>query len=165
MLAVAVARLLGTRGAAAAAQELEPIAYVIRIPAPDTHEIVVQATVPASGRASLDLMMPTWSPGYYRVEDYAANVRDVSAETLDGQPLVIEKTNGNHWRVGTRGERAVKLSYRVFWQSTHGDHELRRCRLRRIQRRADVHHARGTEREASCMTCAIEIAARHGRRR
>jgi hypothetical protein len=98
----------------AAAQGLEPIAYVIRIPAPDTHEIVVQATVPASGRASLDLMMPTWSPGYYRVEDYAANVRDVTAETLGGQPLVIEKTNANHWRVDTRGERAVKLSYRVF---------------------------------------------------
>jgi predicted metalloprotease with PDZ domain len=98
----------------AAARELEPITYVIRIPAPDTHEIVVQATVPASGRASLDLMMPTWSPGYYRVEDYAANVRDVAAETLGGQPLVIEKTNGNHWRVDTRGERAVKLSYRVF---------------------------------------------------
>jgi hypothetical protein len=98
----------------AAAQGLEPIAYAIRIPAPGTHEIVVQATVPASGRASLDLMMPTWSPGYYRVEDYAANVHDVSAATLDGQPLAVEKTNGNHWRVDTRGPRFVKLSYRVF---------------------------------------------------
>jgi predicted metalloprotease with PDZ domain len=105
-----------------AAQELEPISYVIRIPTPATHEIVVQATLPvtgaasgqASGQASLDLMMPTWSPGYYRVEDYAANVRDVTAETLDDQPLVVEKTNANHWRVGTRGARAVRLSYRVF---------------------------------------------------
>jgi predicted metalloprotease with PDZ domain len=98
----------------AAAQKLEPIAYVIRIPEPATHEIAVQATVPASGSASLDLMMPTWSPGYYRVENYAANVRDVTAETIDGQPLVIEKTNANHWRVGTRGAPAVRLSYRVF---------------------------------------------------
>jgi predicted metalloprotease with PDZ domain len=106
-LAVAVAQ-------PAAAQELAPIAYVIRIPAPATHEIVVQATVPTSGQPSLDLMMPTWSPGYYRVEDYAANLRDVTAETLDGQPLVVEKTNANHWRVVTRGTSAVKLSYRVF---------------------------------------------------
>jgi predicted metalloprotease with PDZ domain len=96
----------------AAAQE--PIAYVIRIPAPETHEIVVQATVPASGRASLDLMMPTWSPGYYRVEDYAANVHDLNAATLDGQTLAVEKANGNHWRVATRGQRLVTLSYRVF---------------------------------------------------
>ncbi len=101
----------------ATAQGLEPIAYTIRIPAPATHEVVVEATVPATappGRPSLDLMMPTWSPGYYRVEDYAANVRDLSAATLDGRSLAVEKTNGNHWRVDTRGERVVKLSYRVF---------------------------------------------------
>jgi predicted metalloprotease with PDZ domain len=98
----------------ATAQELEPIAYTIRIPTPSTHEIVVHATLPASGRTSLDLMMPTWSPGYYRVEDYAANVRDVGATTPDGGPLVVEKTNGNHWRVDTRGGRFVRLSYRVF---------------------------------------------------
>src|SRR5262245_5789663 len=94
----------------AAGQALEPIAYVITIPAPDSHEIVVNATVPASGSASLDLMMPTWSPGYYRVEDYAANVREVTAATMDGRPLVVEK-KGNHWRVDANGQRAVKLSY------------------------------------------------------
>lgn len=120
----AVATLGATAGTPpAAARELEPIGYVIRVPAPDTHEIVVEATVPTSGRASLELMMPTWSPGYYRVEDYAANVRELSAATLDGKPLVIEKTNGNRWRVDTsdqRGQpgqtaqRAVKLTYRVF---------------------------------------------------
>jgi predicted metalloprotease with PDZ domain len=99
---------------AATAQPLEPIAYAIRIPAPATHEILVQASVPASGRSSLDLMVPTWSPGYYRVEDYAANIHEVSAQTAAGQPLPVEKTNGNHWRVATRGERVVTLSYRVF---------------------------------------------------
>lgn len=106
---------LGVAGASpAVAQELAPIAYVISIPEPASNEIVVQATIPASGRPSLDLMMPTWSPGYYRVEDYAANVREVTARTLDGQPLVIEKTNANHWQVATRGASAVRLSYRVF---------------------------------------------------
>ena len=63
----------------APAQALEPIAYVVRIPAPDTHMIEVLATVPTSGRRSIDLMMPVWSPGYYRVEDYAANVRELKA--------------------------------------------------------------------------------------
>ena len=61
------------------AQALEPIAYVVRIPAPDTHMIEVLATSPTSGRRSIDLMMPVWSPGYYRVEDYAANVRELKA--------------------------------------------------------------------------------------
>jgi predicted metalloprotease with PDZ domain len=70
--------------------------------------------VPAAGRPALDLMMPTWSPGYYRVEDYAANVREVRAETPRGQPLAVEQTSANRWRVGTRGEPFVRLSYRVF---------------------------------------------------
>jgi predicted metalloprotease with PDZ domain len=113
MLAIVVAlTVAGAQHASAAG--LEPIVYIVRIPAPETHEIVVQASVPASGRASLDLMMPTWSPGYYRVEDYAANVRDVRAETPEGQALSVEKTNGNHWRVDTHGAHVVKLSYRVF---------------------------------------------------
>jgi predicted metalloprotease with PDZ domain len=114
MLAMVTFTLTIAGASPVSAQGLEPISYVIRIPAPDTHEIVVLATVPTSGGPSLDLMMPTWSPGYYRVEDYAANVRDLSAATRDGQPLVVEKTNGNHWRVDTRGELIVKLSYRVF---------------------------------------------------
>jgi len=66
MLAIVAMTWVGARPALS--RGLEPIAYVIRIPAPETHEIVVEATVPTSGRASLDLMMPTWSPGYYRVE-------------------------------------------------------------------------------------------------
>jgi len=110
---LAIVALNTAAGPRAAAQRLEPIVYAIRIPAPDTHEIVVRATVPASG-PSLDLMMPAWSPGYYRVEDYAANVRELNAETRGGQPLVVTKTNGNHWRVSTGGERVVTLSYRVF---------------------------------------------------
>src|ERR1700730_4355846 len=96
ILAIVALTIAGAQRAAA--QGLEPIAYGLSIPEPGTHEIVVEATVPASGHPSLDPMMPTWSPGYYRVEDYAANVHDLSGATLDGQPLVVEKTNGNHWR-------------------------------------------------------------------
>ena len=96
------------------AQPLTPISYVVRVPAPDTHEAVVEATLPASGRASLDLMMPTWSPGYYRVEDYAANVRAIAAATPDGRPLTVDKTSANHWRVNTGGARTVTLSYTVY---------------------------------------------------
>ncbi|HEY7291802.1 MAG TPA: hypothetical protein VH583_18330 [Vicinamibacterales bacterium] len=98
----------------AAAREPEPISYVVRIPAPESHEIVVQASVPAAGHRSLDLMMPTWSPGYYRVEDYAANVRDLTAQAPDGATLDVQKTNGNHWTVVTHGAPVVRLAYRVF---------------------------------------------------
>jgi len=98
----------------AAAQTPAPISYVVRVPAPDTHEAVVEATIPTEGRASLDLMMPTWSPGYYRVEDYAANVRAIAATTPDGRGLPVEKTAANHWRVVSNGARTITLTYTVF---------------------------------------------------
>jgi predicted metalloprotease with PDZ domain len=99
-----------------AAQKLEPIVFTVRVADPDTHYIEVEAIVPAMGRASVDLMMPVWSPGYYRVEDYAANVHDIRVETARGRPLTVEKTNGNHWRVESGGEPSVRLVYRVLCQ-------------------------------------------------
>jgi predicted metalloprotease with PDZ domain len=94
-------------------RRLTPIRYVVRVPAPETHEAVIEATLPASGRASLELMMPTWSPGYYVVEDYAAKVKDVAAAAPDGRVLTIEKTRANRWTVQTGGAREVRLRYTV----------------------------------------------------
>src|SRR5262245_42426809 len=48
---------------AALAQRLDPIVYTVRVPAPDTHYAQVEALVPTSGRASIEMMMPVWSPG------------------------------------------------------------------------------------------------------
>ncbi|MCC6989232.1 MAG: M61 family metallopeptidase [Acidobacteria bacterium] len=103
-----------TTAAVAQAQTPAPISYVVRVPAPDTHEAEVAATIPTGGGASVDLMMPTWSPGYYRVEDYAANVRAIRAAAPDGRVLEVEKTSANHWRVTTGGARSITLTYTVF---------------------------------------------------
>ena len=58
--------------------------------------------------------MPIWSPGYYRVEDYAARVQELKARTPDGMELVAEKTEKNRWRIRTGGAPSVALSYRVL---------------------------------------------------
>lgn len=94
------------------------IRYSVRISEPASHEIEVHASLPASGRTALELMMPTWSPGYYRVENYAAHVHDVRATGPDGRALVVEQTSGNHWRVQTAGARTVDLHYGVFCNET-----------------------------------------------
>lgn len=90
-----------------------PIRYTVRVPSPETREAVVEAVMPAAGKASLDLMMPTWSPGYYVVEDYAAKVYDVTATTPAGTRLEVTKTSANHWTVSTGGAREVRLRYSV----------------------------------------------------
>jgi predicted metalloprotease with PDZ domain len=117
-------------------QGLAPIVYTVRISAPDSHFIEVEAVFPTGGRRSIELMMPIWSPGYYRVEDYAAQVSDVAAKTTDGKMLSIEKTDKNHWRLETGGATTAQLSYRVFCK------KLRRCDaagVSAIQQRAWLH--------------------------
>jgi predicted metalloprotease with PDZ domain len=114
MRAYVLAIAMAGWGAGALAQPLDPITYLVRVPAADTHFIDVEATIPASGQASIDLMMPIWSPGYYRVEDYAAQVTDLSARDGRGEPLKVEKPQSNRWRVEAGGARAIVLTYRVF---------------------------------------------------
>src|SRR5437867_3476581 len=96
------------------AQRLEPIVYTVRVPAPATHYVEVDAVIPTARRASIEIMMPVWSPGFYRVEDYAARVDNVSARAADGRPLTAEKTQKNRWTVETGGQPSVTPSYRVF---------------------------------------------------
>lgn len=109
---MAMAALLDPRPLGA--QRLAPITYTIQIPAPQTQLIEVTATVPTESRRSVDLMMPVWSPGYYRVEDYAANVRDLAATTASGEPLTAQRISNNRWRIETGGAPLVKLFYRVY---------------------------------------------------
>jgi predicted metalloprotease with PDZ domain len=96
---------------------LEPIVYTLRAPAPETQRLEVEARVPTGGQPWIELMLPVWSPGYYVVQDYAANVQDVAARTPDGRALEVSRRSRNHWRVTTGGAAAVTLEYRLTCRS------------------------------------------------
>lgn len=96
------------------AQRLAPIVYTISAPAPSSHEAVIEARIPTEQRASIDLRMPVWSPGYYRVEDYAGKVQQFAAHTRDGAVLAVEHPAPNRWRVATGGASEVVISYRLL---------------------------------------------------
>lgn len=96
------------------AQDLAPISYRVRVPQPDTQYATVEVIIPTGGRATIELMMPVWSPGYYRVEDHAARVDNVVAHGPGGEPLAFEKSRPNRWRVATGGAASVRLTYRLL---------------------------------------------------
>src|SRR5271169_580354 len=106
-LAAALIWLTGLTPRSGRAQALEPIIYNLGVPAPVKHIAEVEAIVPAGKGPSIEIMMATWSPGFYRVEDYAKRVQGLSARTTDGIPLDVEPTRKNRWRVQTR--RAAKV--------------------------------------------------------
>jgi predicted metalloprotease with PDZ domain len=112
ILAVFVAGV-GLPARTVAAQAIEPIVYTVRVPAPETHIAEIEAVVPAGGRPSIEMMMPVWTPGFYRVEDYAGRVRELSARRPDGAALAVERTRKNRWRIETGGVPAAVVSYRL----------------------------------------------------
>ncbi len=99
--------------AAASALAAEPIAYTVTFPELKKHIAAIEAVIPTDGADAVELMMPIWSPGFYRVEDYAGRVREFTAKGSGGAELEVEKPRPNRWRVKTGGAAKVVVRYRV----------------------------------------------------
>jgi predicted metalloprotease with PDZ domain len=99
---------------AAGAQQREPIRYRLRFPAPQTHYLEVDASIPTDGESQVDLMMPVWTPGSYLVREFARNVESLAATDEAGMALHVEKTRKNRWRVSAEHARIIDLHYRVY---------------------------------------------------
>src|SRR5436190_22415942 len=91
----------------------EPITYTLRFPAPETHYVEVEASVPA-GQPAIELMMAVWTPGSYLVREYERHVEGVAAKGPDGAALTVTKTQKNRWRVEAKGAPRVTVTYRVY---------------------------------------------------
>lgn len=94
-------------------QGLEPVRYALTFPAPHSHYVEVEASIPAGG-PTVELMMPVWTPGSYLVREYARHVEAVAAPDQAGGPLAVEKSAKNRWRVQTGGSPRVTVTYRVY---------------------------------------------------
>ncbi len=100
--------------APAESQTLEPVRYTLSFPAPHTHYVEVEASVPTDGRPQIEVMMAVWTPGSYLVREYARHVEALTATDSNRASLGVEKTRKNRWRIVTGGARTVRLRYRVY---------------------------------------------------
>jgi len=114
ILVAALISLAGGAQHAGTARALDPLVYTIKAPAPDTHYAEVEVTAPTGKRATIEMMMPIWSPGFYRVEDYASRVQSLSARTPDGKTLQVEQPQKNRWRIQTGAAPTIVVSYRLL---------------------------------------------------
>jgi predicted metalloprotease with PDZ domain len=81
---------------------------------PTTHYYHVVFRVDGLKGETQDFKMPAWTPGYYRIMDYAKNVKGFRAEDGAGRPLTWEKTAKNTWRVRSGKAASVVVSYDVY---------------------------------------------------
>lgn len=84
------------------------------MPQPTTHLFEVELHLEHWSQATLDLVMPVWTPGSYLVREYARHVQAFTPVTQNGIPLPWHKVSKNHWRVTTEPGASVGIRYRVF---------------------------------------------------
>ena len=96
-----------------ASKALDPLTYTIRFPDPASKTFVVDVTVPAFDRPSVDMMMAIWSPGFYGLQNYADRVSSVVAHAADGRVLEVARPTPGRWTVATGGRTAFTLTYTV----------------------------------------------------
>ena len=113
MAALAAAVLTPSPTAAQPRMSSEPITYTLRFPAPETHYVEVEASVPA-GQPAIELMMAVWTPGSYLVREYERHVEQVAARGPDGAALAVTKTQKNRWRIEAKGAPRVTVTYKVY---------------------------------------------------
>src|SRR5947209_7290705 len=86
--------------ATAANSQTAPVDYAVRLDQPPaSHLLHVTMRVRGVAGPSIDVAMPAWSPGAYRVHDAWREVQEFSAGEAGGTPLRFEKVDKQTWRV------------------------------------------------------------------
>ena len=93
------------------AQKLDPLIYTISFPQPASKTFDVKVEVPTGKRASVDLMMAIWSPGFYGLQNYADRVTAFSATAPDGVALEVTKSKPSRWTITTGGRPTINVTY------------------------------------------------------
>ncbi len=96
---------------AARARTLE---FVVTIAHPHTHRFSVELRARGFRRGPAVFCLPAWSPGSYKIRDYARNVIRLEAHDGRGARLPVAKRDKSTWVVDRGGAGTVVLTYELY---------------------------------------------------
>ncbi len=96
------------------ALEDAPVKAVVKMERPERHYYQVEMTFPAEENQRRELKMAVWTPGSYKVRDFARNVEQFQAFSEDGTPLSWQKIDKSTWVVAATSGAPFKITYQVF---------------------------------------------------
>ncbi|HXN21985.1 MAG TPA: PDZ domain-containing protein [Candidatus Dormibacteraeota bacterium] len=100
--------------AIAQASATATVQYELRFGKPNTHLLEVVIKVTGITTATADFSLPAWSPGAYRIVDYAKNVQEFSAASTKGPSLPWHKIDKQTWRIELGDAHEAVIHYKVF---------------------------------------------------
>jgi predicted metalloprotease with PDZ domain len=81
---------------------------------PAEHVFHVTTTLHNIQQPELDLALPTWTPGWYTIEDYAKNILRMKFTDAAGRPLAHRLIRKQTWRVETNDGRDIRVEFDYF---------------------------------------------------
>ncbi|MDE0960790.1 MAG: hypothetical protein OSB09_08425 [Planctomycetota bacterium] len=88
--------------------------YTISLDDAAQHRVTIEAVYPAPEATTLELWMPVWTPGSYKIRDYSRHIEDLHAFDAAGEALTIHRPSKNRWIVETQGTGDVTVRYRLY---------------------------------------------------
>lgn len=104
---------------AAPAAKAAAFAYRVTMEDPEKHEFQLELNFSDIPGNSVDLQLPKWNPGAYRLTEAHRNLRGVVVESPQGKPVPVVKVDEITWRVSHAGQ-PFRVKYRVYRGSYNG---------------------------------------------
>jgi predicted metalloprotease with PDZ domain len=89
----------------------QAVQYEVSVPAPAANLIHVKADFAATGKDTLFVSLPAWSPGHYNIQNYARYVRHFAARNAQGAALFWDRMDKDTWRIPTGGAPTVTVEF------------------------------------------------------
>jgi len=100
---------------------MSQVRYTVTLDDPNSHLFHVKMEVRGAPGPSTDFVLPAWTPGSYKLRDFAKNVQDFSAGRH-----AWRKVDKSRWRVAAGGDVTVEYdvwAFELSVQSSHVDAE------------------------------------------
>ena len=85
--------------------------YTVEVASTSAHLFHVTTDLKNVEGPAVELSLPTWTPGWYTVENYAKNVLRFKVTDAGGRALPHRMTRKQTWRVETNGARDVRVEF------------------------------------------------------
>ncbi|MBC8197424.1 MAG: M61 family metallopeptidase [Candidatus Marinimicrobia bacterium] len=90
------------------------IQYDISILEPQTHQLNVKMKFSISGINSIQLQMPVWTPGSYKIRDFSRHISNENIH-IDGEETMFERLDKCTWEIkNSNNGREIQFEYKAY---------------------------------------------------
>jgi len=88
--------------------------YTVSLLHPNSRLIEVEGRFAVDDRATIELVLPVWTPGSYLVREYARHLQDFAALDEQGRALAWKRIDKRTFQVAADGAREIAARWRVY---------------------------------------------------